>query len=72
MHASREHYADVTLIDVRGALDWLPALPLNPSRHSADRLAATGTDGKSDTDARFTVYHGVFCPADILVHTGRR
>ncbi len=40
-----EHYADAKLIDLRGALDRLPTLPLDggPERQAQ---AATGTDGR--------------------------
>ncbi len=57
-------YTDVTLIDLRGVLDKLPLLPLDPSRPTAEPLAATGTDGKTDPDARFTVCCAVCSPAD--------
>ncbi len=40
-----EHYADAKLIDLRGALDLLPALPLRGDVH-AERQEATGTDGR--------------------------
>jgi hypothetical protein len=54
----------VTLIDVRSALDRLPALPLTPNKPDAEQLRGTGTDGKSDSDARFTVCCPVYCPDD--------
>jgi integrase len=59
-----EHYTDRTLIDVRGALDKLPRLLLDPSRPTAEPLAATGTGGKSDVDARFTVCRPVYSAHD--------
>ena len=40
-----EHYADAKLIDLRGALDRLPALPLAGGQAEAEREAANGTYG---------------------------
>ena len=57
-------YTDVTLIDLRGALDKLPPLRLDPSRPDAERLRATGTGGKAYADARSTVCRAVYSPAD--------
>ena len=54
-----EHYVDAKLIDLRGAPDKLPLLPLHGGRPDAEPQAATGTDGKSDTDARFMVCRAV-------------
>ncbi len=44
-----EHYADAKLIDLRGALDRLPALPLDGGQAGAEREAANGTYG-DDSD----------------------
>jgi len=38
-------YTDPKLLDVAGALDALPALPLNSEGHKTERQKATGTDG---------------------------
>src|SRR5262249_3941195 len=38
-------YTDPKLLDVRGALDVLPYLPLGGVPHQADTAKATGTDG---------------------------
>jgi len=59
-----EHYTDPTLIDTRGALAKLPVLPLRWTDPNAENMAATGTDGKPDTDARFTVCRAVYSSAD--------
>ena len=39
-----EHHTAPRLIDLRGALDKLPALPLPEPSAGAERLAAMGTD----------------------------
>jgi hypothetical protein len=54
-----EHYHDAKLIDVRGALDRLPGLPLD-GRPEAQRLVATGSDGPA------SVYVPVYKTADNL------
>ena len=42
-------YTDPKLLDVRGALDALPALPLNGGPDGGRNMAAsTGTDGPAD------------------------
>src|SRR5262245_59183062 len=38
-------YTDPKLLDVRGALDALPALPLQGDKREGESLRATGTDG---------------------------
>jgi integrase len=53
-----EHYTDAKLIDLRGALDLLPRLPLDAGRPEAERQAATGTDGAAP------VYPSVYSTAD--------
>ena len=57
-------YTDKTLIDLRGALAELPALPLPAPRTGRGVLAATGTDGSTDPKARFTVCCPVYSPDD--------
>ena len=48
-----EHYADAKLIDLRGALDRLPTLPLD-GKPERQVQAATGTDGQANgRDVRF-------------------
>ena len=46
-----EHYTDRTLIDLRGALDLLPALPLDGESPASERYAATGTDDGQPLEA---------------------
>ncbi len=57
-------YTDRTLIDLRGALEQLPPLPLPAVRPGRVPLAATGTDGSTDPGARFTVCRPVYSPRD--------
>lgn len=42
-----KHYRDVGLIDLRGALDRLPSLPLVHGGSEPEALEATGTDGRA-------------------------
>ena len=45
-------YSDPKVLDLRGALDKLPALPLQPTPN-AERMRATGTAGSDDSGFQF-------------------
>jgi hypothetical protein len=46
-------YTDPKLLDVRGALDSLPSLPLGPAEACTEELKANGSEGENTT-RRFT------------------
>ncbi|MBC7817931.1 MAG: site-specific integrase [Planctomycetaceae bacterium] len=71
IHLTMMTYTDPKLLDVQGALDSLPLLPLTDAPHSQREIAkATGTDDLRASTVKSSVTPTVTPTADVSGHSG--